>query len=124
MLRRYVKAGVLAVALVILAFEGYLSYLRYDRYYNYEAATGNASVLEGTTGDAGSWAARETGDAAPKESTGETTFSHTATGENSRGVYTSIRNPGIDEDDPDPASSSSRAFRLPGPPTTSPTTAT
>src|SRR5918998_3282204 len=111
MLRRYVKAGILAVALLTLAFEGSLSYLRYDRYYNYEAATGNASVLEGTTGDAGSRAARETGDAAPKESTGETTFSHTATGENSRGVYTYIRNPGIDGV-PDPASSSSRAFRL------------
>ena len=34
MLRRHAKAGVLVVALAVLAVEGYLGYLHYDRYHN------------------------------------------------------------------------------------------
>ncbi len=115
MLGRYAKAGMLVLALVVLAVEAYLLYVYYDRYYGRDTASGTAassvaapeeatrryaSGSDGSAGpgmfeDTGLGTARDTGDANPA---GWTTFAHTATDENSRGDYTYLSNPSIDGD--------------------------
>ncbi|HEV8044960.1 MAG TPA: hypothetical protein VGP38_07260, partial [Rubrobacter sp.] len=117
-LRRYAKAGVLALALVILVGEGYFVYRWYDRYYGYDAAsdaaTSSAASPEGTTRrfadgtngpaypkrveDTGSETTQDIEDANSDEPADETTFAHTATDENSRGDYTYLSHPSIDGD--------------------------
>ncbi len=94
-IRRYAKAGVLAVALIVLAVEGYLLYGHYG-----DASRGTGvPVLEETTGrtatgsgDAGGPGASEA--AVPPEV--EASFVHRATDANSRGDYTYIGHPRLD----------------------------
>ncbi len=91
MLRRYAKAGVLILALVVLVVEGYLVYQWYERYYVSDA------VPEATSG--GAPASEETTATGDVPSDAEATlFAHTATDENSRGDYTYIADPAVDGD--------------------------
>ena len=96
-IRRYAKAGVLAVALVVLAGEGYFVYQWYDRYHGHDAAASDAGSAANPEPAAGtkSETARDTKGAGPA---GETAFVHRATEENSRGDYTYLGHPGIDGD--------------------------
>jgi hypothetical protein len=93
---------VLAIALVVLVVEGYFVYRWYDRYYDYDydydaAMSGVASsaadpkTVEGT----GLETEQDTENANSGENSSETTFSHTATDENSRGDYTYLSDPSI-----------------------------
>lgn len=116
------KAGILALALAVLVVEGFFVYRWYDRYYGYDVASdtaaSSAASSEETTGlysastggstnqktfesteqetvqDAGGANSGENAD----ESTGNTTFTHTATEENSRGDYTYLDHPRLDGD--------------------------
>ncbi len=97
LLRRYVKVGLLALALAVLVVEGFFVYRWYDRYYGYDAAsgtaTGSAVSSDETTGVSGQDAGNTNAVEDVEESTGETTFTHTATEANSRGDYTYLSHP-------------------------------
>jgi hypothetical protein len=88
---------VLAVALVILVVEGFFVYRWYDRYYGYDAASdysassGDPKAVEGTIPET-------TQDAGDADSAQVSTFTHTATDENSRGDYTYLGHPDINGD--------------------------
>ena len=109
MLRRYAKSGVLVVAFVVLAVEGYLLYGYYDRYYDRGAPSGIptsnfAGPGEATRRYAGSPNISEstrpggTRGSENDASAEKSAFTHTATGDNSRGDYTYLSDPGIDGD--------------------------
>jgi hypothetical protein len=48
-LGRYTKVGVLALAVAVLAVEGYFVYRYYDQYYGYYATVGDAATFKETT---------------------------------------------------------------------------
>jgi len=94
MLVRYAKAGALVVAVFILVIEGFLVYRWYDPDQAPDAASGGAPASRATTAE----------DTVPEETTAardaspDTAFVHRATEENSRGDYTYLDDPRIDND--------------------------
>ena len=115
---RYVKAGVLALALVVLAVEGYLLYGYYDRYYARsivsDSVAGNVTAsgdatrryASGPDGNPGSGTSEDTaasttsaaGNTGSVETGFKASFVHRASDENSRGDYTYLSDPSIDGD--------------------------
>ena len=108
MLRRYAKAAVFAVVLVVLVVEGFFVYRWYDHYYyDQDAAVSDAAggAAEATTVEGtGSGVARGAGGADSSGgndaggSADEAAFAHVATDANSRGDYTYLGDPSIDGD--------------------------
>jgi hypothetical protein len=118
MLGRYAKVGVFALALVVLAVEGYLLYEYYDRYYGRStvsdtvagnvAASGEATRRYASGSDSNPGSGTSEGTAASTTSAAENagsvepgfkaSFAHRASDENSRGDYTYLSDPSIDGD--------------------------
>ena len=97
MLGRYIKGGVLVLALVVLVVEGFFVYRWYERNHGPAvAASDGGPALEGTApGEAAEKTAAEDAGDAP---TGPVAFAHRATQENSRGDYTYLDDPRINGD--------------------------
>ncbi len=94
MFKRYAKAGALAVALIILAVEGYVLYRQFDMYYGQAATSDAASVGAAAPGER-MLQESSVPEEAPMEKNG-IAFVHRATHKNSRGDYTYISDPSID----------------------------
>ena len=102
MLRRHAKTGVLFVALLVLVVEGFFVYRWYDRYQVPAAASGDApgssASASGVTMPEGMAPEETTAARDDPSSTAEgVSFVHTASAENSRGDYTYLSHPRLDE---------------------------
>ena len=96
MLRGHAKAVVLALLLVVLAAEAYLTHRWYDRYHELDA--GNIPAVAATSMEAASRADRGADETRRSEPADDTDFLHTATDGNSRGDFTYLDDPRLNGD--------------------------
>lgn len=101
MLRRYAKAGVLVVAVVVVVVEGFFVYRWYDHYDVPDTASGDDPGSAPASGEAtaeGTAPEETTAAGVVPSNAGGATLVHRATDGNSRGDYTYLSAPSIDGD--------------------------